>query len=115
MAKTYLDAIKDFLNRYPDHKSAFEAYFRLGEYQQEQGNYLAAADAYNKVNGDRTFRTRADFATLQCYFALLDKLEEQQANDKKDSDKPDKQEKKPAEKNGIGIAEKDLRQRTATA
>ncbi len=104
ITKAYLDAIKEFLRRYPDHKSAFEAYFRLGEYQQGQGNYLAAADAYNKVNGDRTFRTRADFATLQCYFALLDVLEEQT-----------NKQAKPTDKNGIGIAEKDLRQRAAAA
>lgn len=93
--KVFLEATKEFIRRYPDHKSIYEAYFRLGEYSQGQGNYLAAADAYNKVNGDETFRARADFATLQCYFAMLDTLEEK--------------------KDGIGIAEKDLRQRTATA
>jgi TolA-binding protein len=94
-AKIYLEATKEFIRRYPDHKSIFEAYFRLGEYEQGQGQFLAAADAYNKVKGDPIFRARADFATLQCYFALLDALEEK--------------------KDGIGIAEKDLRQRTATA
>lgn len=93
--KVYLDATKEFIRRYPDHKSAFEAHFRLGEYEQGQGRYLAAAEAYNKVNGDPIFRVRADFATLQCYFALLDVLEEK--------------------KDGIGIAEKDLRQRAAAA
>lgn len=94
-AKAYLDATKEFIRRYPDHKSIFEAYFRLGEYEQGQGHYLAAADAYNKVNGDPIFRARADFATLQCYFPLLDALEEK--------------------KDGVGIAEKDLRQRIAAA
>ena len=90
-----LEATKEFVRRYPDHKSAFEAQFRLGEYHQGQGNYIAAADAYNKVTGDPVFRARADFATLQSYFALLDMVEEK--------------------KNGIGIAEKDLRQRAASA
>lgn len=93
--KAYIEATREFIRRYPDHKSVFEAYFRLGEYYQSQGSYLAAADAYNKVNGDQTLRVRADFATLQCYFAMLDLLEEK--------------------KDGIGIAEKDLRQRTAAA
>jgi tetratricopeptide (TPR) repeat protein len=94
-SKLYVDATKEFIRRYPDHKSIFEAYFRLGEYNQKQGNYLAAVEAYQKVSGDPAFRVRADFATLQSYFALLDALEEKQ--------------------NGIGISEKDLRQRTATS
>jgi tetratricopeptide (TPR) repeat protein len=94
-AKVLVEAAKEFVRRYPDHKSAYEAYFRLGEYSQGQGNYLAAADAYNKVNGDPVFRARADFATLQSYFALLDMVEEKQ--------------------DGIGITEKDLRQRAASA
>ena len=94
-SKLYIDAIKEFTRRYPDHKSIFEAYFRLGEYNQKQGNYLAAVEAYQKVSGDQAFRVRADFATLQSYFSLLDALGEKQ--------------------DGIGISEKDLRQRTATS
>ena len=93
--KAMVEAAKEFVRRYPKHKSAFEAYFRLGEYDQGQGNYLAAAKFYNKVEDDQVFRVRADFATLQCYFALLDMLEEKQ--------------------DGIGITEKDLRQDAATA
>lgn len=93
--KLYLDAIKDFIRRYPDHKAIFEAYFRLGEYNQKQENYLAAVDSYQKVSGDPAFRTRADFAMLQSYFSLLDALDEK--------------------RNGIGISEKDLRQRTAAS
>lgn len=93
--KVLQETARELLRRYPDHKSAFEAHFRLGEYNQAQGNYLAAADAYSKVTGDPLFRTRADFATLQSYFALLDMVEEKQ--------------------NGIGITEKDLRQRTGSA
>jgi TolA-binding protein len=95
VAKLFLDTTREFIRRYPEHKSIFEAYFRLGEYNQKQENYLAAAEAYQKVSGDPTFRTRAGFATLQCYFALIDSLDEK--------------------RDGIGISEKDLRQRTATA
>ncbi|NOT55754.1 MAG: hypothetical protein HOP18_14230, partial [Deltaproteobacteria bacterium] len=73
--KLYLDATKDMLRRYPNHKSVFEAYFRLGEYEQSHGNYLAAADYYQKVTGDVPFRVRADYATLQSYFSLVDALE----------------------------------------
>jgi len=94
-SKLYVDAIKEFIRRYPDHKSIFEAYFRLGEYNQKQENYLVAIESYQKVSGDPTFRVRADFATLQNYFALLDTLGEK--------------------RDGIGISEKDLRQRTMTS
>lgn len=90
--KLYLGATKDLLRRYPNHKSAFEAYFRLGEYEQSHGNYLVAADYYQKVTGDIPFRVRADYATLQSYFSLVDALEE----------------KKP-----IGISENDLWKRIA--
>ncbi|MBI3249835.1 MAG: hypothetical protein HYZ50_25350 [Deltaproteobacteria bacterium] len=93
--KAFLDATKEFIRRYPDHKTIFEAHYRLGEYNQGQKNYLAAAEEYNKVIGDPTFRTRADFATLQGYFALLDLLEEK--------------------KDGLGISEPDLRKRAAAS
>jgi tetratricopeptide (TPR) repeat protein len=95
-AKLYIDAIKDFIRRYPNHKSIFEAYFRLGEYNQKQQQYLSAVDAYQKVNGDPTFRVRADFATLQSYFALLDMFDGQDGK-----------------QNGAGISESDLRHRIA--
>jgi tetratricopeptide (TPR) repeat protein len=91
--KLYLGATKDLLRRYPNHKSAFEAYFRLGEYEQSHENYLVAADYYQKVTGDLPFRVRADYAALQSYFSLVDALEE----------------KKP-----ISISEKDLWQRIAS-
>ncbi len=77
--KLYLDATKDMLRRYPNHKSAFEAYFRLGEYEQSHGNYIVATDYYQKVTGDVPFRVRADYATLQSYFSLVDALEEKKA------------------------------------
>jgi TolA-binding protein len=92
--KAFLEATKEFIRRYPDHKAISEAHFRLGEYNQGQKNYLAAAESYNKVNDDPVLRTRADFAILQGYFALLDLLEEKKDN--------------------IGIAEPELRKRTAT-
>lgn len=76
VTKLYLNVTKDMLRRYPNHKSAFEAYFRLGEYEQSHGNYLVAADYYQKVTGDVPFRVRADYATVQSYFSLVDALEE---------------------------------------
>lgn len=94
-SKLYLDATKDFIRRYPRHQSIFEAYFRLGEYNHAQQQYLPAIEAYQKVTGDAAFRMRADFATLQCYFSLLDALEEQ--------------------RDGIGISENTLHTRIAAS
>lgn len=92
--KLYVDAMKDFLRRAPNHKAAFEAYFRLGEYHHAHQQYLQAVEAYQKVSGDPAFRVRADYATLQCYFSLLDALN--------------------AQRNGVGMSEGELRARVAT-
>jgi len=92
--KLYLTMTREFIRRYPTHKSIYEAYFRLGEYEQTQKNFLSATDYYQKVTGDVPFRVRADFATLQSYSAL------QQALD---------------EKRPVSISEKDLRSRTGSA
>lgn len=92
--KLYLAATKDFIRRYPTHKAIFEAYFRLGEYEQSKENYLAAVDYYQKVTGDLPFRVRADYGILQSYSALQDAIDD----------------KKP-----VSIAEKELRSRTGAA
>ena len=63
--------IRDYLSRYPSHKSAFEAQFRLGELLQAQHKFADAVPAYAKVEGDPGFALRAQFATLQCDFELL--------------------------------------------
>ena len=89
--KLYVTTTKEFIHRFPTHKSIYEAYFRLGEYEQSQKNYLVATDYYQKVTGDIPFRVRADYATLQSYSALQDAIDD----------------KKP-----VNIAEKDLRSRT---
>lgn len=63
--------IRDYVSRYPSHKSAFEAQFRLGELLQAQHKFADAVQAYAKVAGDPGFELRAQFATLQCDFELL--------------------------------------------
>lgn len=100
-AKLYLDAANDFIRREPNHKSVYEAYYRLGEYhqhlaksQENEKEYLAAIESYQKVNGDPEFRSRADFAVLQSYFSLLEAVEA---------------------KKSVGIDEKTLRQRIASS
>jgi len=67
----YEQAVRDYLTRYPDHRSAFEAQFRLGELLQAQRKFAEATQAYAKVHGDPGFELRAQFATLQCDFELL--------------------------------------------
>lgn len=74
--KLYVQAIRDFARKYPKHRSIYEAHFRLGEYYQEQEEYLKAADAYKKVRGAPAFRVRADYATLQAYFEVLHAIED---------------------------------------
>jgi TolA-binding protein len=67
----YEQAVRQYLTRYPEHKSAFEAQFRLGELRQAQHQFAEAVQAYTKVHGDPAFELRAQFATLQCRFELL--------------------------------------------
>jgi len=73
LAARYEQAVRDCVEKYPDHKSAFEAQFRLGELLQAQGKFAEAIQAYAQVQraGDAGFALRAQFATLQCEFELL--------------------------------------------
>jgi tetratricopeptide (TPR) repeat protein len=67
----YEGAVRAYLSRYPTHKFAYEAQFRLGELLQAQRKFADAVQAYAKVQGDPGFELRAQFATLQCDFELL--------------------------------------------
>ena len=91
----YLDASRDYIRRYPQHRSIFEAHFRLGEYHQGRSEFLPAIEAYSKVAGDPEFRLRADFTILQCYFSLLEALTEK--------------------KDPVSLSEPELRQRIAAS
>ncbi|MCK6555299.1 tetratricopeptide repeat protein [Candidatus Binatia bacterium] len=71
ITERYGHAIRDLLARYPDHRSVFEAQFRLGELLQAQREFAAAVDAYAAVRGEPMLQLRARFATLQCQFELL--------------------------------------------
>lgn len=98
--KLYLDAIRDYIRLYPEHRSIFEAHYRLGEYYQGQNELLKAVTAYDQVVQDPEFRLRADFATLQCYFSLLEALAEKEDWEKE---------------NSLPLAEPELRQRLAAS
>jgi TolA-binding protein len=67
----YEQAVRAYVTHYPDHKSAFEAHFRLGELLQAQHKCTEAIPAFANVRGDSGFELRAQFATLQCRFELL--------------------------------------------
>jgi TolA-binding protein len=67
----YEQTIREYLAKYPEHKAAFEAQFRLGELLQAQHKFVDAVQAYAKVHGDPAFALRARFAMLQCDFELL--------------------------------------------
>jgi len=71
----YEQAVRDFLARYPDHRAAFEAHFRLGELLQGQRQFEAALQSYARVQGDAGFELRARFASLQCRFEMLQAAE----------------------------------------
>jgi TolA-binding protein len=67
----YERVIREYLTRYPDHHSAFEARFRLGELLQAQRRFSDAMQSYAAVHGDPGFELRAQLATMQCAFELL--------------------------------------------
>jgi len=67
----YEHAIADYLSTYPNHKFVYEAQFRMGELLQAQHKCADALQTYAKVQGDLGFELRAQFATLQCTFELL--------------------------------------------
>lgn len=83
--QAYEQAIRSYLTKYPDHKSAFEAQFRLGELLQAQHQCADAVQAYAKVKGDSAFELRAQFATMQCDFETLQTLDQHSARPRRDA------------------------------
>jgi tetratricopeptide (TPR) repeat protein len=75
IAGLYEAAMTEYLDRFPTHKSAFEARFRLGELRQAQRRFPEAIEAYALVRGDPAFELRAAFGTLQCRFEQLEALD----------------------------------------
>ena len=67
----YEKAIRDYVEQFPDHRSAYEGFFRLGELLQNRKLCAEAVPAYQRVTGDPEFALRARFAALQCKIALL--------------------------------------------
>jgi TolA-binding protein len=71
LADRYRAALRDFLDRNPDHALAYEARYRSGELLQSQGDFTTAIEEYGKVQGDPAYVLRARFGILQSRFELL--------------------------------------------
>ncbi|MCX8071183.1 MAG: tetratricopeptide repeat protein [Candidatus Binatia bacterium] len=67
----YERALRDYVERFPQHRFAYEAYFRLGELLQRRQQCAEALEYYRNVTGDAEFKLRARFGALQCRVALL--------------------------------------------
>jgi len=63
----YLEALNDFLAKAPDHPYAFEAWFRLGDWQRDHQQYAACGASYAHVQGDPAFELKASYLSAQCY------------------------------------------------
>jgi TolA-binding protein len=69
--QSYEAAMRSYLAQYPDHRSAYEARYRLGEWLQAHKQFNAALEQYEKVGGDLGFELRARFGAAQCRFEIL--------------------------------------------
>jgi tetratricopeptide (TPR) repeat protein len=67
-------AATEYVEKFPDHRSAYEAYLRLGEILQGERKFPEAIASYDKVKGDPVFELRARFAVLQSQFEQLGEL-----------------------------------------
>lgn len=77
----YEPAMAFFLERFPDHSSAAEVRYRLGELLQSRGDCERAAEQYRQVSGDPGFEIRARFALVQCGFEELGRARDRGARD----------------------------------
>jgi len=71
LAPAYVESMRALIDNDPQHKQAFEARYRLGEYLQGAGEFAAAIAAYDAVAGDPVFVLRARFGCLQSRFEML--------------------------------------------
>ncbi|MBI4517395.1 MAG: hypothetical protein HY699_16450 [Deltaproteobacteria bacterium] len=67
----YEAAMRSYLAQYGDHRSAYEARYRLGEWLQAHKQFDEALEQYRQVSGDPGFELRARFGALQSRFELL--------------------------------------------
>ncbi len=78
-ARRYISALNSFLQISPSHDNAYEAWFRLGEWRRDAGDYAACAEAFSKVRGETSFRLKAAFLAAECAFRQVEELPESAA------------------------------------
>ena len=59
-------AAEAFVSAAPDHRLAYEAWFRLGQARRDRGMWDGCAEAFDSVRGERGFRLKAMFMAAQC-------------------------------------------------
>ena len=65
-AERYVALMREFLEKAPEHRYAFEAWFRLGEWHRDRALFTECADAFAKVAGDPAFEIKAKYLAAQC-------------------------------------------------
>ncbi|MBI2875867.1 MAG: tetratricopeptide repeat protein [Candidatus Tectomicrobia bacterium] len=63
----YLEATRDYLDRFPTHPSASEVRYRLGRYYREKGERLKAAEVFDRVQEDSPYLLDARFLAFRAY------------------------------------------------
>lgn len=61
-----VEVARAFVEAAPDHRLAYEAWFRLGQDRRDRQLWDACADAFESVRGERGFRLKAMFMGAQC-------------------------------------------------
>ncbi len=67
----YERAVREYVDRFPQHRFVYEAYFRLGELLQRRQQCGEALQYFARVSSDVEFALRARFGALQCRVTLL--------------------------------------------
>lgn len=62
----YIEAAEAFVSAAPDHRLAYEAWFRLGQARRDRSMWDGCAQAFDSVRGERGFRLKAMFMAAQC-------------------------------------------------
>jgi len=71
IAEAYFHYAKELVEKAPDYESAFEAWYRLGEWYRDHGDLVQAAKSFAKVQGDPAFHINASFQAAQSYFEAV--------------------------------------------
>lgn len=71
LAATYVESLRELVDKHPDHPRSDEVRYRLGEYLQATGEFVGAVEQYAKVSTDPGYLLRSRFGSLQSRFEIL--------------------------------------------